>query len=271
MRHTPEIRTVREVLEDRTGSIVEGLGGVLLIMLVIGSLALGVSTNMRAVTTVATKAERQQLISSLVGDEHAVTVWGTVQDPNTDTITLPNGREVTVTTWREDTPVSVRLTAVAPISAEMDAADCSGPADIAVRGCIYSSRLHAKDLDMLTPTTIVRKDASTLEAPVGMVDERVTTDTRLAQGSVVAQGVVTGPAGKTTAWRYLIEATADQIGAEITIVQGDRTLAKFPVDTTRQNYFGTLTAANSIPVEVRITSGNVLVQTVFLYQAGGAS
>lgn len=260
--------SIREVLQDRAGSIAEGLGGIVLIVMIIGSLAFGVTSNMQAVTAVATKAERQATISSLVGDQHSVPDWGTPEDPNTDTVTLPNGHEVEITTWREVTPVSVRLTAVSPISADIDAADCSGPSDIAKKGCIYSSRLHANDIDGITPRIILRKDPSMGSTPpVGTVDPRVSTANPIPQGYSIAFG----KDAEATVWRYLVEAEGIEAGAEIEIRQGSKILAKFPVDTDMTNYFGTITVTPGSNVVASVTAGNIIIKSVLFYRAGSTS
>lgn len=267
-RNKASRHSIREVLQDRTGSVAEGLGGIVLIVMIIGSLAFGVTSNMQAVTAVATKAERQAVIASLVGDEYSVTDWGTLEDPNSDTVTLPNGHEVEITTWREVTPVSVRLTAVSPISSDIDAADCSGPSDIAKKGCIYSSRLHANDIDGITPHIIVRKDPSMgTNPPVGTLDPRVATESSIPQGALIGEG----KDAEATVWRYLVEAKALEDGAEIEIRQGAKILAKFPVDSEMTNYFGTVTVTADAPVAAYVTAGNIVVKSVLIYRAGSTS
>lgn len=268
-RDTPRRRSIRQVLEDNAGSgVAEGLAGIALILIIVGSIGVGVTTDMGAVSTIAAKSERQALIGSLVGDRHAAVTWGTPADPHTQTVALPNGHDVSVTTWREDTSVSTRLTAVAPISAGADAADCTGPADVAKKGCIYASRLHAGDLDSLEPYAIVRKDPSMgATPPVGTVDSRVSTATSIPQGTDFA----TGSDDKATVWRYLVDARSLESSGEIRITQGTKTLAEFPVDATDNNYFGTFTVQLGVPVTATVTAGNVVVKTVFIYRAGSTS
>lgn len=269
-RDIARTRSTRQVLDDRSGSsIAEGLGGVALILMVVGALAFGVTTNVQAVSTIATKAERQALISSLVGDEHAVANWGTPASPHSETVTLPNGHDVKITTWREVTPVSTRLTAVSPISADTDAADCSTPSAVAKSGCIYATRLHAKSLDGIAPHAIVRKDPSMgAGAPIGTVDARVGTASVLSQGQTIASGKDT----QAGAWRYLVEArSADSSAGEIEIRQGTKSLAKFPVSATEGGYYGTFNVPANTVITAVVTSGNVNVKTVFFYRAGGTS
>jgi len=261
-------RSIKQVLEDKTGSgIAEGLGGIVILLFITAALAHGLGTDVKAVTTVATKAERQAVLTDLVGNKHAGATWGTPEAPSTQTVELPNGREVSVTAWREVTPVSTRLTAVAPISSGPDAADCTGPSDVAKTGCIYSSRLHAADLDAISPHTIVRKDASTASAPVGSVDARVATTTPVPQSTTFA----TGSDDTATVWRYLVTARAVEGGGEIRITQAGKTLALFPVDTEDGNYFGTFSAEKNVPVTATVTQGDLVVSTVFIYRAGSTS
>ena len=265
-------RSVREVLAERTGSgVMEGLGGIALVLLTVGALALGVSSNMLALSTIATKAERHALVTSLVGDAHSVATWGTPAAPNTTNVTLPNGHKVPVTTWREDTAVSTRFTAVTPISSDPGSPTCSGPSAVAKTGCLYSSRVHAKDLDELSPRASVRKHPSMGGKVIGTVDARVSTGTALPQGAVIARHTEKGAAGSTTVQRYLIEAHSLEAGAEIVVTQGDATLAKIPVDSEMHTYFGSLTAASNSPLQVTVSAGNVVVSSVFIYFAGGTT
>ncbi|MFF2053699.1 hypothetical protein ACFVU2_19000 [Leifsonia sp. NPDC058194] len=268
-RDTASKRSIRQVLRDRTGSsIAEAIAGVALILVIAGALGMGATTDIGAISTMATKAERQALVTSLVGDVHAISSWGTPSAPNTQTITLPNGHQVKVTTWRVDTAVSTTLTAVAPISSSADAADCSGPSALAKQGCIYASRLHADGLDGVEPYAIVRKDPTMgATAPVGTVDPRVSTTTSIPQGTTFA----TGTDSVATVWRYLVTAHSTESNGEIQITQAGKVLALFPVDGTENNYFGTFTAQLNTPVTATVTSGNVIVKNVFIYRAGSTS
>lgn len=262
-------RSIRQVLTDKTGAgIAEGLGGMAVIMIAATTLMLGVTTDMQAVQTIATKAERQALITGLVGDKHEGAAWGTPTAPSTAMVPLPNGTSVKVTTWREVTGVSTRLTAVTPISSGADAADCTGPASVAKSGCIYASRLHAGDLDTIEPHAIVRKDPSMGTKPaVGTVDSRVSTATAIPQSTTFASG----QDDTATAWRYLVTARSQEPRGEIRITQAGKTLAQFPVEAIDGNYFGTITADKNVPVSLTVTSGNVVVKTVYIYRAGSTS
>jgi len=263
-------RAIREVLGDRAGAgIAEGIAGVALVLIIAATVGVSLTTDMGAVSTIATKAERQKLVTSLVGNTHEGATWGSVDAPTTEEVTLANGHKITVTAWREVTPTSVRLTATAPISADTDAADCSGPSAEAKRGCIYASRLHADDLDSIEPHAIIRKDASMgTAAPIGtFVDARVSTTDSIPQGAPIA----TGQDDTATVWRYLVNARSLDAGGEIRITQSGKVLALFPVDATDNNYFGTFTAALNVPVTATVTSGNVVVNTVFIYRAGSTS
>lgn len=265
-RQTSTSRTPSDVLADKTGSgIAESLGGVALTLIAVGLLGLGVASNMSAVSTIATKAERQALITSLVGHERSVSTWGTKTAPKTDNVVLPNGHTVKVTTWRETTPVSTELTAVVPISADADAADCTKPADVSKPGCIYATRLHAAELDAIKPHAIIRKDPSMgTAAAIGTVDARVGTSTSIPQGVAFASG----KDSESTVWRYLIKAGSLEETSEIRISQDGKTLAQIPVDKPLSNYFGTLTAKPNVPVVATVTEGNALVNTIFIYRAG---
>lgn len=263
-RHTSSTRSIRDVLDDKTGAgIAEGLAGVLLIIVLASMLALGVTQSTGAVTGIATKAERRAYITQLVGDRHQGAAWGTPERPSTQSVTLPNGHEIEVTTWREATPSSVRLTAVAPVISGPDAADCTGPSDIAKTGCVYASRLHADDLDALEPHAIIRAAPSGGDV-VGSVDPHVTTDTAIPQGTTFASG----SDDSATVWRYLIDAHSLGSAGEIRITQQDKKLAVIPIDSTDQNYFGTLVTVKNVPVQVTVTSGDAVVKTVFVYRAG---
>lgn len=261
-------RSLKELLTDRSGSgVLEGLGGIALLIIVLGVLAVGIASSMQAVTTISTKAERQALLTSLVGDEHSTT-WGTPASPVTKMVALPNGHDVPVTTWREATPVSTRLTAVTPISADTDAADCSGPSALAKTGCVYSTRVHSKNMDELLPDTVVRKHPSMTGAPIGSVDTRVSTRTPLPQGATLTQFRPTAPTGSKAVLRYLIEVQPLDDAAEIVITQGDDTLATIPADSGTHSYFGTFTAATTSDVRVHVSAGNAIVNSVLLYTAG---
>lgn len=257
--------SITEVLRDRSGAgILEGIGGITLFLIAVGALTFGIATNMQALTGIASKAERQAVVTALVGDEHATT-WGTASQPTTKTITLPNGRTVPVTTWREDSAASTRLTAVTPVSADEDAVDCSGPSAVAKSGCLYASRVHAKDADELSPRTVIRKHPSMGGKATGTVDARVSTAQTLPQGATIASFTEPASTGSASILRYLIDADALPGGAEIVITQGANTLAVIPVDTGMHSYFGTINTAPGSQVRVSVTSGNVAVKSVFLY------
>lgn len=261
--------SIKEVLNDKAGNgIAEGLTEMALILVAASMLTLGVTGSLGAAASVATKAERQSVVTSLVGNKHEGATWGTPEAPSSQTITLPNGHDVDVTTWREETPTAVRLTAVSPTSSDPDAADCSGPSDVARAGCIYASRLHAAELDALEPHAVVRKDPSMGSSPsVGTVDGRVATDAAIPQGTTFA----TGLDDTATVWRYLVTARSLEAQGEIRITQAGKTLAQFPVEAIEGNYFGTLTTDKNVPVTATVTSGNVVVQTVYFYRAGSTS
>ncbi|MCY1718455.1 hypothetical protein OVA26_16085 [Microbacterium sp. SL62] len=260
-------RSHRHILQEKTGSIGESLGGVALVMMAIATLATAIVTNTSAVSVTATKAERSAAIVALVGDKHATATWGTPSSPHTSSITLPNGHEVEVTTWREDAATSVQYTAVAPMSADADAASCATPADVAKPGCLYATRTHADDLELLRPEPLIRKDASAATSVVGKVDARVSTDATIPQGTTFAEGVDS----TASAWRYLVDAHTTEANGEIRISQGTKTLAVFPVTQEGRNFYGTFTAQASAPVTATVTSGNVVVSTVFIYRAGSTS
>jgi len=257
-------RSVKQVLAGNDGSsIAEGLGGVALVLIILTVLGVGITTNMGAVTTIATKAERQALVTALVGDKQATVQWGTEAAPFTQEVDLPNGRVVKVTTWRDEDETSTRLNAVTPISGDADEADCTSAADTAKQGCLYASRLHANDLGGVSPTAIVRKTAGDDDV-AGSVHDRVGTDTAIPQGTVFA----TGADDTATGWRYLIAAHATSGEGQITITQGGKTLARIPVTTTTGSYYGTFTAKAGVPAKATVTAGNVVVSTVFIYRAG---
>jgi hypothetical protein len=267
-RNTASRRSIREVIDDKTGSgVAEGLAGIALVLIISAAIGVAATSDLTAVTTVATKAERQAVLTSLVGDKHQGATWGSKSSPSTETVTLPNGHQVKVTAWRETDATSTRLTAVTPIVSGPDSANCTGPSDLAKQGCIYASRLHAGDLDSIEPYAIIRKDPSTASSPVGTVDNRVSTDTAIPQGATVA----TGTDDQATVWRYLITARSLEANGEIRIWQAGKTVAVFPVEATDNNYFGTFTAQLNLPVKVFVTSGNVVVKTVYLYRAGSTS
>lgn len=260
-------RSVLDVLQDKKGNVAESLAGVALALIAVATLSTAFVTNTSAVAGVATKAERHAYIVSLVGDQPAMATWGTPEDPHTETKTLANGHEVEVTTWREDTPTSTTLTAVSPISSDSDAVECSGPMDIAKRGCLYATRTHADDLESLQPEPLIRKDPSTANAPVGTVDGRVSTETPMPQGTTFAQAT-----GATdVVWRYLIDARMAGSVGEIRITQGAKTLSVFPLDAKASNYFGTFTAPSGDPILVTVSQGSAVVKTVFIYRAGSTS
>lgn len=261
-------RSLREVLADRSGSgVVEGLGGIALLIIVIGALTAGIGSHVQAITAIAAKAERQSMVAALVGDEYSST-WGTPTTPKTATMTLPNGHQVPVTTWREETASSVRLTAVSPISAGTDAATCSGPSSVAKTGCTYASRVHAKDVDRLSPNAVARKHPGMTGPVVGTVDARVSTSASLPQGAAIAQFRPTAPAGQKAVLRYLLAAAPLDRDAEIAFIQNGDTLATVRVGPGTNSYFGTFTASTASNVTAQVSSGNAVVTSVFVYTAG---
>lgn len=264
---TTSARSIRQVLSDKTGtSIAEGLGGLAILMLLTISVTMGITTDMKAVQTLSVKAERQALVTSLVADSREGATWGTPASPSTQTMTLENGRNVPVTLWRTVAPSGTTLTAVTAISAASDAANCTGVSAVEKTGCIYATRFHAADLGSIQPVAIIGKDPSTAATPVGTVDARVSTATSIPQGTVFASGTD----ATSTVWRYLITAKSVDPTGEIRVSQSGTTLAVIPVDSAiNGNYFGTFSAALNIPVSLTISQGNVVVQTVYIYRAGG--
>lgn len=243
----------------------EGLGGLALIIMFVASASLAIVTDMSAVQTLAVKAERQSAVTALVDDKRRGASWGTAESPTTQTVMLENGTSTDVTVWREDTPVGMSLSAVTATSAGADAADCSTSSDVDLPGCLYASRFHATGMDGVSPHFIIRKDPSTAAAPVGTVHARVGTGQPVPQGAVLASGKDTA----ASTWRYLISAVSVEPAGEIRISQGGRVLATIPVDRTTKNYFGTFSAEPNTDVQVTVTQGNITVQTVMTYRAGG--
>lgn len=263
----PRARSIRQVLDDKSGAgLAEGLGGIALLMILTVSVSLGITTDMKAVQTIAVKAERQAMITDLVGNRNEGKTWGTPDAPSTETVTLENGHEVDVTMWRDATSVGASLTAVTAISADPDAADCTAPADVEKKGCIYATRFHAADLDGVEPHAIIRKDPSTASSgPVGTVDARVSTTSSIPQGITFA----TGSDAEATVWRYLFAANSVEASGEIRISQAGTSLAVIPLTSVSGNYFGTFSADINVPVTAIVTQGNVVVETVYIYRAGG--
>lgn len=265
---TAVVRPIKEVLKDTSGAgIAEGLGGIALLLVITGSVALGITADMKAVQTFSVKAERQALVSALVDDQRQGAIWGTPAAPTTRTMTLENGRTADVTLWRDTTAVGTSLTAVTAISAGPDAADCKTPAAVEKTGCLYAQRFHAGDMTTINPGLIIRKDPSTAPAGVkGTVDARVSTAGPIPQGTVFASGAD----ATATSWRYLIAARSVESTAEIRISQAGKILAVIPVGPVTSNYFGTFSAVTGVPVTTTVVQGNVIVQTVMTYRAGGS-
>lgn len=262
------VRPIREVLKDRSGAgVAEGLGGIALLLIATGMVAAGSTTDMKAVQAVSVKAERQALVSALVDDQRQGATWGTPAVPATQTMTLENGASVPVTLWRETTPVGTSLTAVTATSAGPDAADCTGPAAVEKTGCLYAYRFHAADMNNINPGLIIRKDPSTAAGGVtGTVDSRVSTPGSIPQGTVFA----TGTDAKATALRYLVNAKSVEATGEIRFSQAGKILSVIPVGQTTNNYYGTFSVVPGVPVTATVTQGNVTVQTVMTYRAGGS-
>jgi hypothetical protein len=266
--HKPGARSIKQVLADKSGSgVAESLGGIAIVLILTAAIATGVVTDMKAVQTLAIKAERHALITSLVGDRNAGASWGTKTAPSTETQALPNGATTQVTMWREVSPVGFTLTAVTATSVGPGAATCTAPASVEKAGCIYATRFHANDLDNLEPFSIVRKDPTTAATPIGTVDARVSTETSIEQGGTIASG----SDSKAVVWRYLLNARSLEETGEIRISQAGKTLAIVPLDAAANNYFGTFSATKNVPVTVTVAQGNVVVQTVYLYRAGATS
>lgn len=275
-RGTPKtalVRPIREVLKDRSGAgVAEGLGGIALLLITTGMVAAGIMTDTKAVQTLSVKAERQALVSSLVDDQRQGATWGTPAAPATQTMTLENGKSANVTLWRETTPVGTSLTAVTAISAGPDAADCTGPAAVEKAGCIYAYRFHAGDMNTVSPDIIIRKDPSTTgpwilgAGATGAVDARVGTAGSVPQATNFA--IATDPGA--TVWRYLVTARSVEATGEIRFSQAGKILAVIPVNLVTSNYYGTFSAVPGVPVTARVVEGNVIVQTVMTYRAGGS-
>lgn len=261
-------RSFKDVVKEKTGSgIAEGLGGIVLLMMVAGSISLGVATDMKAVQTLSVKTERQSMVTALVDDRRAGATWGTAAAPTTEMVTLENGRKTEVTMWREVTPVGVNLSAVTAISADPDAANCKVPADIEKSGCIYAHRFHAGDMNSVSPgLTIFKSEGTTAAKIVGTVDMRVGISASIAQGTTFA----TGKDATATSWRYLLSASSVEDTGEIRISQNGRILATIQVDKTLNNYFGTFSVEPNVPVTMTVTQGNVIVKTAMSYRAGGS-
>lgn len=264
---TPVARPIKEVLRDRSGSgVAQELGGIALVVIATSMVAVGVSTDTKAVQTFSVKAERQALVASLADDKRPGASWGTPTAPITQTVTLENGANVPVTLWREASPVGTTLTAVTPISAGPDAANCTTPADVEKQGCLYAQRFHVADINSVDPDVIIRKDPTSAPgAVVGTVDSRVSTAASVPQGATFA----TGTDATATSWRYLVTARSLEVAGEIRFTQAGKILAVVPVAQAINNYFGTFSAAPGVPVTATVTQGNVVVQTVLTYRAGG--
>lgn len=262
------VRPIKEVLKDTSGAgVAEGLGGIALLMMITGGIALGVTTDTKALQTFSVKAERQALVSALADDKRQGATWGTPAAPATQTMLLENGHSADVTLWREATPVGTYLTAVTAISAGPDAADCTTPAAVEKSGCVYSQRFHAGDMNTINPDLSIRKGPGTASgAMVGTVDARVGTSGSIPQGTVFASGTDAG----ATSWRYLVTAKSVESAGEIRFVQAGKVLAVIPVGPVTSNYFGTFSAATGVPVTATVVQGNVIVQTVMTYRAGGS-
>lgn len=263
------MKTIRQALEDRTGSVAEGLAGIALIMIVVASLGIGVSSNMYAVTTIATKAERQALISALVGDEHAVDRWGTPSAPATQEITLPNGNIVPISTWREKTSSSTRLTIAAPTSPNIKLAQCASATDRAESGCIYATRLHANTIDEVSPQIVLRKLAgdSSFEG-VGTVHAKVGGPGSLSAGETIASANASG----SETWRYLVQASrSSTFNTEVSVSQDGKELAVFPVEASGGSYYGTITTTGAGTVRIEVTVGAAVVDTVYIYRVRSTS
>lgn len=271
-RGTPKTelaRPMREVLRDKAGSgIADGLGGIAILVMLASMVSLGITQDMKAVQTLSVKAERQELVTSLVDDKRQGATWGTPAAPTTQMMTLKNGSKTAVTLWKEKTAVGTSLTAVTSTSADADAADCTKATAVEKPGCIYAYRFHAGDMNSINPDISIRKNPSTNAAGViGTVDARVSTSASIPQGTVFATGKDT----KGTAWRYLITAKSLESSGEIRISQAGKILAVIPVGSEINNYFGTFSAETNVPVTVAVVQGNVIVQTVMTYRAGGTS
>lgn len=261
-------RPVKDVLKDRSGAgVASELGGLALLVVVVGALTTGLVTDTKAVHTFSVKAERQALVTSLADDKRQGATWGTPGAPSTQTMTLENGASVPVTLWREKTPVGTFLTAVTAISAGPDAANCTTPADVEKQGCLYAQRFHAADMDTVNPDIIVRKDPSTAPGDVvGTVDSLIGTAGAIPQGKVFASGTD----ATATSWRYLVTAKSVEAVGEIRFSQAGKILAVIPVGPAANNYFGTFSATPGAPVTATVAQGNVVVQTVMTYRAGGS-
>jgi hypothetical protein len=243
------------------------MAGLALLLVVTGAVSFGMTTDMKASTSLAAKAERQALVSSLVDDQRQGVAWGTPSAPTTQTMTLKNGATTKVTLWQEPTSVGTTLTAVTPTDAGPDAADCTAPASVEKAGCTYAHRFHAAGVDDVSPDTIIRKDPTTAPGRViGTVDARVGTTASIPQGTVFASGTD----AVATTWRYLVTASSVEAAGEVRFSQAGKILATVPVSQAVNNYFGTFSAQTNVPVTATVTQGNVVVQTVMTYRAGGS-
>jgi hypothetical protein len=242
-------------------------------MIITMSVSLGITTNMKAVQTVAVKAERQALVNTLVGDNRDGVVWGTPASPDTQLTTLENGVVVDVTTVRNVTNVGTYLYAATSIVSGPDAADCTDPTTIADTNCVYANRFHVSGLEKIEPLSILRKYPYSTAAevigapswPAGSAHSQVFGQNNLI-ASASSSGVST--VGGQNVWRFLIMATSHEDTAEIRIDNAGEIVAVIPIDPTSSNYFGTF-VSEADDLHITVSQGNVVVDTVYVYYAGG--
>jgi hypothetical protein len=99
------------------------------------------------------------------------------------------------------------------------------------------------------------------------VSDQVGTENSIPQGAQFASG----SDSTATVMRYLIEAKSLDTNGEIRVTQAGKTLAVIPVDASDENYFGTFSTTVGVPVTAVVTSGDIVVKTIFIYRAGAAS
>lgn len=266
------IRAIRHTLSGDQGSIVEAVAATVIVTVVGSMLAYGAVTNMRVVSTVTAQTERQNAVTTLVGERSDPTMWGTATAPKIQTLSLPSKatQNTKAALWTVPAANGVTYYASMPKTGTVASPDsCLVSTAFNGPNCVVADQFQALTVAQQLPGTIVRKDPSG-NGTTGTVDSRVTTSDAIPQGTIIAAYV---PTTGTTTWRYLVEAQ-DGFGnpsGDLRFVQNGSILGDVPTDGSMHNYFGTIVTKGTGTVTLVAADDPNVVSTVLIYAVGSGS
>ncbi|WIB65649.1 hypothetical protein [Curtobacterium sp. MCBD17_040] len=262
------MKRLRAALADERGSIAEAIAGTVIVCVLGSTLAYGAVNNVRLVSETTATAERQNAVSSLVGEQDDSATWGTTAAPKIQTVDLPSHATSNdqAALWAVPSITGVTYHASMPRSGTVtDPRSCLVATAKDDPNCVVASDFQALTISQEMPTPVVRKDPSGKDA-TGNVNASVATGDAIPQEGVIAT-FAPGTAASTT-WRYLVKAS-DGFGNPSGVLrfkQGTTTLASIPTDGSMHNYFGTFVTASTAPVTLVAADDPNVVDTVFVYK-----